>query len=90
VYGVFNDDGREVTKDTLSEPDWPVYSHESGFFSIGSKSEWLDRRKGFITPYVYCPYCGEKLDWRKLKRWVKQIDQFESGTFRNPRECETT
>jgi hypothetical protein len=74
TYGVFNDNGQEVTLTFLSEPG--VGGPERGL-----RSEWLDRRKRYITPYVYCPYCGEKLNWNKFKRWVKQIDYSEAGPW---------
>lgn len=76
TYGVFNDyGGQGVTLTFLSDP------LGGGGPERGLKSEWIDRRKGYITPYVYCPYCGEKLNWNKLKRRVKEIDYAESEPF---------
>ena len=30
--------------------------------------EFLDRRKGYMTMFNYCPYCGEKIDWKANKK----------------------
>ena len=30
-------------------------------------SDFLDRRKGLLTMFNYCPYCGEKINWKEIK-----------------------
>lgn len=30
--------------------------------------EFLDRRKGYMTMFNYCPYCGEKINWKEIKK----------------------
>lgn len=32
----------------------------------------LDRRKCLTTMYNYCPWCGEKIDWDKIKKGLKE------------------
>lgn len=34
--------------------------------------DFLDRRRGRASMFNNCPYCGERIDWRKLKELVKQ------------------
>ena len=26
----------------------------------------VDNRRGYLSRFVYCPYCGEKLNWKQL------------------------
>jgi hypothetical protein len=32
--------------------------------------EFLDRRRGYMTMFNYCPYCGEKINWREIKKAI--------------------
>ena len=34
-------------------------------------SEVLDGRRGYLSAYIYCPYCGEKINWNKIKESLK-------------------
>lgn len=36
--------------------------------------EFLDRRRGFMNMYNYCPVCGVKIDWEKIKREVRALE----------------
>ncbi|HUU53242.1 MAG TPA: hypothetical protein VMW44_01210 [Candidatus Bathyarchaeia archaeon] len=29
--------------------------------------DFLDRRRGYMTIFNYCPYCGEKINWKDIK-----------------------
>jgi len=29
---------------------------------------WLDRRRGLSTIFDNCPYCGDKIDWKGIKK----------------------
>jgi len=29
--------------------------------------DFLDRRHGYMTIFNYCPYCGEKINWKDIK-----------------------
>ena len=31
-----------------------------------SKKQIVDGRKGYLKRFVYCPYCGEKINWKKV------------------------
>jgi len=26
----------------------------------------VDNRRGYLSRFAYCPYCGEKLDWKQV------------------------
>jgi hypothetical protein len=32
--------------------------------------EFFDRRRGFMTMFNNCPYCGEKINWREIKKAI--------------------
>ena len=32
--------------------------------------EFLDRRKNYMTMFNYCPYCGEKIDWKEINKAI--------------------
>ena len=32
--------------------------------------EFLDRRRGYMTLFNNCPYCGEKINWREIKKAI--------------------
>lgn len=34
-------------------------------------SEVLDGRRGYLSAYTYCPFCGEKINWNKIKDSLK-------------------
>ena len=38
---------------------------------------FLDRRRGFINFYNYCPHCGSEIAWKAIKREV--VATGESG-----------
>ena len=45
---------------------------EEGFSKKGCKPlDYLDRRQGMSEQFNYCPYCGEKINWKAIKRLVK-------------------
>jgi len=31
-------------------------------------SDYLDRRKCYTVMFIFCPRCGTKIDWRKLRK----------------------
>ena len=37
-------------------------------FTGGDKT-FLDRRKNYLTFYNFCPFCGEKIDWKNIKKF---------------------
>lgn len=32
--------------------------------------DFLDRRKGYMTMFNHCPYCGEKINWKDIKKAI--------------------
>ena len=38
-----------------------VYKDDDGDYRCGYCDHWLDK------DYMYCPDCGEKIDWREVK-----------------------
>ena len=68
-------------KDRLESEAYGWNSHSSTLnsFARGNKKalredytarEFLDRRKGHMTVFNYCPYCGEKIDWKEIKKAI--------------------
>jgi hypothetical protein len=37
-----------------------------------TSKEILDSRKGYLHKFNYCPYCGEKIDWKILLFNIKE------------------
>lgn len=33
-------------------------------------TQYLDNRRHMMVKFVYCPYCGEKIDWERIKQNV--------------------
>ena len=34
--------------------------------------DYLDRRRGLATLFNYCPWCGKKINWTKVRKMVKE------------------
>lgn len=75
VYGVTLG-GHEITETLLSgNIDFPKY-RKGETLIIGTMTDYLDRRKNLATHYEFCPYCGEKLDRKKIKEVAKAVDDY--------------
>jgi len=73
VYGVLTE-GKEITEVLIAgNIGYPKYK-VNGEYRIGLLQDYLDRRKGLATHYDYCPYCGKKLDYRKIKQIAKDCE----------------
>ena len=35
---------------------------------VFKSKDYIDGRKGLATLFTYCPLCGKKIDWRKLRK----------------------
>lgn len=35
--------------------------------------DYLDKRKGYANLFNYCPNCGTKINWAKLKKALEEI-----------------
>lgn len=33
-------------------------------------SDFLDGRKGYMSMFKFCPYCGDKINWREIKKAI--------------------
>lgn len=74
VYGIM--DSTELTETSLSTVGRPIIGYQFGYFAqYGKVKDLIDRRKGYITGYYYCPYCGKKLDWDRFRACAKSIDE---------------
>lgn len=34
----------------------------------------FDKRKGYFHFFSYCPYCGDKINWTKIRKELKESD----------------
>jgi len=74
VYGALTEGG-EITEVLIAgNIGCPKYK-VNGQYRIGLLQDYLDRRRGLATHYNYCPYCGKKLDYRKIKKIAKEHDE---------------
>lgn len=39
---------------------------------ISDPSGYFDRRKGMFNMNIYCPNCGTKIDWKSIKKDIKE------------------
>ena len=35
----------------------------------------FDNRKSYATHFYYCPYCGKKINWRRIRKFKKAFDK---------------
>lgn len=33
-------------------------------------SQFFDRRKSYLTFYSFCPFCGQKINWKEIKKLI--------------------
>ena len=45
-------------------------SNKKEYRSDRKPAEFLDRRRGYMTMFNNCPYCGEKINWREIKKAI--------------------
>lgn len=56
--------------------EFPIYYKDDGTKVIGLCTDWLDKK---IKPHIrfkYCPECGSKIDFRKIRRRLESIDEY--------------
>ena len=70
-----------VTIDQLLQEIENDFKHYDLLQSLGIKrstspytlKDYCDRRKStYLTRFEFCPYCGKKIDWNKLKSEGKE------------------
>lgn len=58
---------------------WNTYSKTMNSLTKGNEKilktdytakDFLDRRKNMMTVFNNCPYCGEKINWREIKKAI--------------------
>ena len=55
--------------------EFPIYYKNDGTKVIGLCTDWLDKK---IMPHIrfkYCPECGSKINFRKIRRRLEGIDE---------------
>lgn len=67
--------GKQVNKSTIDYEVEKIVSVQPIFKKYGllkgepqTKSQIVDGRKGYLSRFIYCPYCGEKINWKKVIR----------------------
>lgn len=80
IIGIYYDyeNTRDVTltdlKDIAKENEerYKYLKEDNAFYGIIAKpyrlQDYLDQRKHLINHYTYCPICGKKIDWAKLRK----------------------
>ena len=44
----------------------------SNRFLVFEAADYIDRRRGLATLFNYCPLCGAKINWIKIRKGVKE------------------
>ena len=71
-------DGRMLDTDYL-ENEYPEWEND-GIRHIGALTDWLDQKKKPHTRFKYCPQCGEKISFRKIRYRLNKMDFLEYMT----------
>ena len=71
-------DGKMLDVDDL-ENDYPEREND-GTRHIGRLIDWLDQKKKPHTRFKYCPQCGEKISFMKIRYRLNKMDFFEYMT----------
>ena len=65
--------GEKVNKSTIDFEVERIVNIQPTFKKYGllkgepqSKSQIVDGRRGYLNRFVYCPYCGEKINWKQV------------------------
>ncbi len=65
--------GEKVTKSTIDyevkriSAMMPKYKeHNILKGKVLSPKGIIDNRRGYLSRFAYCPYCGEKLNWKQI------------------------
>lgn len=74
--------GAEVNKSTLDHEVEKIVNIQANFEKYGlwngepqTKSQIIDGRKGYLSRFVYCPYCGVKVNWKQVTAKIKKGDK---------------
>lgn len=65
--------GEKVSKSTIDYEVTSIFNMMPKYKEYGmlkgkplTKKEIVDNRRGYLTRFVYCPYCGEKVNWKQV------------------------
>lgn len=65
--------GEKVNKSTIDFEVESIVNIQPTFKKYGllngepqTKIQIVDGRKGYLIRFVYCPYCGEKVNWKQV------------------------
>jgi len=65
--------GEKVSKSTIDFEVQAIVNIQQKFKKIGllrgdpqSKRQIVDGRKGYLSRFSYCPFCGEKVNWKQV------------------------
>lgn len=71
LLGFISDD--KIFKSNLDYELERTSNIQSNFYDMGllkrkplQPKEILDNRRGYISRFTFCPYCGEKINWKKI------------------------
>lgn len=68
------DEADLVTLEDIKETEWYRVRYENSKRELIPVSEFLDK---YIEQFDYCPYCGEKIDWKAMRRKAKESEENE-------------
>jgi benzoyl-CoA reductase/2-hydroxyglutaryl-CoA dehydratase subunit BcrC/BadD/HgdB len=65
--------GEEINKSTLKEKVDRIVELQPKFKKIGllkgepnTAIQIVDGRKGYLSRFSFCPYCGQKINWKEI------------------------
>ena len=65
--------GEKVNKSTIDYEVNRIVDIQPKFKQYGllkgeplSAKQIVDNRRGYLSRFVYCPYCGEKVNWKQV------------------------
>ena len=54
----------EVKSISKMQPEYKKYGMLKG--EPLTPKQIVDNRRGYLTRFIYCPYCGNKIDWNQI------------------------
>jgi len=71
--------GESVSKSTIDYEVNRIFEIQPVFEKLGilkgeplSKKQIVDNRRGNLSRFAYCPYCGTKIKWNQILEKFKQ------------------
>ena len=78
--GIFYDGNEILTKNNVTEMLTMfsrsydlLYNEEKDPNKSILPKHYIDKRKGFMYHFNYCPVCGEKINWKEIREQIKQV-----------------